>query len=204
MGLSSSSDSQPPRILDASVIINLNASRCGAQILRATGYDFIVTDTVVEELRDGALVGRGDAEELQRWIATGLVNQIPLPQSGEAYFEQLVSGDSASTLDDGEAATIAVAIALPGVAVVDEAKANKICAAAFPKLLLMSTTDLMLHGGVEAVLGRVAVNEAVYQALRGARMQIPERDIKAVIERLGWERAAQCNSIPRRQRIRGS
>lgn len=204
MGLSSSSDNDQPHILDASVIINLNASARGLQILKATGYDFVVTETVYDELRDGASSGRGDADALQSWITTGIVEKVSIPKAGEDYFEQLVSGDSASTLDDGEAATIAVAIALSGVAVVDEAKANRICANVFPKLVLCSTTDLMLHRSVDAALGREAVNEAIYMALRGARMQIAERNMDTIIDRIGRERTAECTSIPRRRRVFGS
>lgn len=171
MGLSNSNDSKPPRILDASVIINLNASKRGPQVLKATGFKFVVTDLVLEELLDGASTGRADSDELIRWTKTGLVEKIAMSRASEEYFEQLVSGDSASTLDDGEASTIAVAIALAGVAVVDEAKANRICANVFPKLLLSSTTDLLLHEAVEVAVGRGAVDELIYQALRGARMQ---------------------------------
>ena len=51
---------------------------------------------------------------------------------------------------------------------------------------------------------REAVNEAIYMALRGARMQIAERNMDTIIDRIGRERTAECTSIPRRRRVFGS
>jgi predicted nucleic acid-binding protein len=59
-----------------------------------------------------------------------------------------VVGPAQTTLDDGEAATIAHAVALNGVALIDERKANRICTERFPELRIASTVDILVHPSV--------------------------------------------------------
>ena len=75
-------------------------------------------------------------------INAGRIDVVTLGDAGAAYFERLVVGRAEETLDDGEAATIAWAAEHRAIAVIDERKANRICAARFPQLRVASTVDV--------------------------------------------------------------
>ena len=141
-----------------------------------------------------------DDARLKEWISTGIVAEEKLDAAAETVFERLVAGPAGETLDDGEAATIAHAIGRAGVAVVDERKANRICTERFAQLEIASTVDLMLHPLVVESLGAVALADALFQALVGARMRVLPRNMDQVLDLLGPEKAALCRSLPRTKR----
>ncbi len=95
-----------------------------------------------------------------------------LDAKGEEYFEQLVVGTAQMTLDDGEAATIAYAVANNGIALIDERKANRICAQSFPELRLACTVDIFMHPNVQSELGREVLADTVFNALCHGRMRV--------------------------------
>src|ERR1035441_3040681 len=95
---------------DASIVINLNATGCARDIVQALPHKFAVVDVVQGELEDGRRNGRHDADLLNRLAADGLLEIVQLDEAATAHFESLVIGPAITTLDDGEAATIAYAI----------------------------------------------------------------------------------------------
>jgi hypothetical protein len=133
-------------------------------------------------------------------IEAGLIKQVELGPVGLTYFEQLVIGSAADTLDDGEAATLAYALEIGGTAIIDERKANRICMARFSKLQTATSVDLLSHQAVEDTLGRTALAEAVFLALRDARMRVFPHHIDWVVTLIGADRAQQCPSLPRSAR----
>lgn len=200
MGLFDSSDSSTPLTIDASVTINLSASGMGGRILRAINRRIIVADVISEELRNDPPAGRDDAAQLRAWIDEGLITEVPLATIDGAAFLGLVTGDAADTLDDGEAATIALAVEHSAHTVLDERKAIRICRARYPNVALASTADLLLHAGVMDRLGERAIADALFAALVGARMRVLPHNMQKVIELIGTERAARCSSLPRSKR----
>src|SRR5688572_30708230 len=98
-------------VADTSAVINLNATGCAMDIIRALPNRIVVVDVVAGELDTGRSRGRRDADLLNDLIAAGIVAQVSLGENGEQVFEQLVVGPAAMTLDDGEAATIGYAVA---------------------------------------------------------------------------------------------
>jgi predicted nucleic acid-binding protein len=129
MGLSSLDDETAPFIVDASTVINLNGTNCAAAILGAIPNRIIVMDAVIDELRMDNRSSRDDAKLLASLLADGLVSEMTIAALKDDHFERLVLGNTADTLDDGEAATIACAIEMRAVAVIDERKAKRICRA---------------------------------------------------------------------------
>jgi predicted nucleic acid-binding protein len=96
-----------PLILDTSVLINLHASMYGARILTALPNELLVPQIVSDELEHETSVINGERRFLEELIS-GQKVQVPAMANDEyAVFEKLVSGSP--TLDDGEAATIAIA-----------------------------------------------------------------------------------------------
>jgi predicted nucleic acid-binding protein len=194
-------DAQAVLVADASVIISVNATGNGKQIIEALANRVVVLDTVLSELEDGRRKKRSDADLLKKLVDAGHVEIIELDPGGEGHFEQLVVGPAQSTLDDGEAATIAHAVAINGVALIDERKANRICSERFPELRIASTVDIFLHPNVQGQLRNDALADAVFNALCNARMRVLPQHVSGVVSLIGAERAQLCVSLPRAARV---
>ena len=141
--------------------------------------------------------GHRCGERLEALIGQGLLELAEPGPGDDLVYSSLVEGGFEGTLDDGEAATIAYAVGHVGLALIDERKTRRICAARFPDLSFASTVEALLHPLVAGRLGESGQNEAMFLALRDARMQVPRQRLKEVIERIGADRAAECPSLPR-------
>jgi len=183
-------------VADASTVINLNASGCAKEIVKALPNRVAVTHIVPGELDSGRSHGRRDAALLEELVVAGLVDIVQLEEEAERHFEQLVIGPAAMTLDDGEAATIAYAVSRSAVAIIDERKATRICGERFPALRIGSTVDLFAHEHVQERLGAALLAEAVFNALHRGRMRVLTHHIDWVVGLIGKDRAALCVSLP--------
>lgn len=184
-------------IVDASVAINLNATGCAPKILRALPQQVVIVDVVQDELESGRDKRRKDADLTRTMIEAGLITRVELGPVGLTHFEQLVVGSAVDTLDDGEAATLAYALEVGGTPIIDERKANRICGARFKGLQAAASLDLFAHEAVERALGRPSLAEAVFLALRDARMRVFPDHTDWVVALIGKDRALQCPSLPR-------
>ena len=190
-------DPSVPVVTDASVIINLNATASVTAIVGAFPNPFFVTANVRWELSMGESHGHRCGEKLEALISQGLLELAELGPDDDLVYRSLVEGGFEGTLDDGEAATITYAVGHDALALIDERKARRICAARFPSLLFASTVEVLLHPLVAQRLGESGQGEAIFLALRDARMHVPHHALQEVIERIGDERAAVCPSLPR-------
>jgi len=189
-------------VADTSVAIALNATGCAADIFRALPHRFVIVDLVQAELEAGRERGHTAAGVIRSLIDSKHISVVSLGDVGLAYFEQLVVGPAAQTLDDGEAATLAYALEFNATAVIDERKALKICASRFGNLATATSFDLLGHSEVGRVLGTVRLAEAVFLALRDARVRVPDHHVAWVIGLIGPERALECRSLPRSARFK--
>lgn len=188
-------------VADASVAINLNATGCASRILRALPNRVVITTIAADEVKGDRQNGRRDAELLATLLDDGLIDIVQLSEAAEATFGGLVIGLAIETLDDGEAATIAHASELAGIALVDERKANRICSQRFVELRVASTIDVLAHASVQDALGQQALGDAVFNALRQARMRVLPHHGDWVTNLIGPERANLCGSLPRSFRV---
>jgi predicted nucleic acid-binding protein len=152
-------------------------------------------------LKECRISGRRDDELVAELVRSGLVVIVPLSEVQERHFESLVIGPGADTLDDGEAATIAYAVESGAVAVVDERKANRICAARYPLVKTGCSVDLFAHEAVETALGTKALADAVFSALQDARMRVLPHHMDWVVRLIGSERVCRCPSLPQTTRV---
>jgi predicted nucleic acid-binding protein len=187
-------------VADSSVIINLNATERASDILDGLPFKVLVTDTVAGELSEDRKSGRRDRELLDALVRSGYVSIVSLSGASLELFGDLVIGSADQTLDDGEAATIAYAVEHGSMPVIDERKAQKICRQCFPSLQTLSTVDLLADPGVANALGRDHLAEAVFLALRNARVRVVFERLSWVIELIGNERASLCPSLPKATR----
>lgn len=184
-------------VLDASVVINLNATNQAAEIIGALACKIVVTTNAIDELEEGIRNGHDDINLLRELMRNGLISPVVLGEDSFDVYEALIEGTASRTLDDGEAATIAHANASNGIAVIDEKKARRICRESFPRLQLLSSVDILLDPAVLAMLGHDGQADSIYRALVSARMRVPEDTQQLVINLIGEERAAECISLPR-------
>jgi predicted nucleic acid-binding protein len=188
-------------VIDASAVINLNASGYAKEIFTALPNRIAVTNIVPKELETGRGRGRKDAAQLDELVAAGLVEIVQLDEKAEWYFEQLVVGPAATTLDDGEAGTIAYAVSKEATAVIDERKATRICGERFPTLRVGCTADIFAHEQVQHSLGATLLADALFSALYRGRMRVLPRHIDWVVGLIGRNRAALCVSLPNTVRL---
>jgi predicted nucleic acid-binding protein len=188
-------------VADTSFWINLASTVCPGEILQALSGPVIVPDVALEELRRGQATGRQSAQVVEALLASGHARVETLPPAALATYIALVAGPAAETLDDGEAATLALAHAVGGRAIIDEKKARRLSPVRFPGLRLLYTIELLLLPAVEGILGRTRVSDAIFAALNVSRMRVPAELIGSVIEIIGHERARLCHSLPIRSRM---
>lgn len=196
MGFPESGAEASWQIADASVWINLAATGRCAEILAALGPPIAIVDVALRELQRGSSNGHGVLAHVEPLIQSGQVHVLSMTAEDEDKFLGLVAGGASETLDDGEAATLVVAARLKGTALIDERKATAIARQRFPSLDLRSTTDVLFttlpdEGGHVGPLAN-----ALYLALRGARMRVPAQWQARVVQVLGAQRASECNSLP--------
>lgn len=197
MGLPNCSfDPTAPLVLDASVAINLNATGSVRRILDALPNSIVIVDVVADELESGRDNGRTDADMVAALVKSGRVELASLCAESEGNFLAMVSGSGASTLDDGEAATIAWAVAHGGIPVIDERKGLAICRDRFPNTPAVTTTDLLAHNNVLSALGPMELSDAIFNALRLARMRVQDCHLGWVVQHIGQSRASMCSSLP--------
>jgi hypothetical protein len=183
-------------VLDASVIISLNASGYASEIIMSLPHAIRVVRNVLDELALASGRDRHDGKLLADLVAEKRVEIGTLDEISAATFADLVAGHAAATLDDGEAATIAYANQCGGIAVIDERKANRICTERFPSIQLACTTDLFMHPHVLHTIGHDKLVDAVGNALVLARMRVFPAHVDWVVNLIGIERAKACTSLP--------
>ncbi|MBR0818897.1 hypothetical protein [Bradyrhizobium liaoningense] len=178
-------------------MINLNATACGPRILKAIPNLFIVTDVVQRELLEDRRNGRNDGRLVAELVASGLISVAKLDDLTESHFEDLVIGRGEATLDDGEAATIAYGVEKGAIALIDERKATRMCGERYPRLVVGNSLDVLAHSAVLTALGDGGAADAIFNALRSARMRVPPSALQWVVNLIGPERAAICECLPR-------
>ena len=188
-------DPEKALIADASVVINVTTSGRAHEIIGAIPNRFLVADVVVSELESGRDKGHKSAEQLQELIDSGLVEVAAMGDVAKNHFMDLVSGPAGSTLDDGEAATISIALEFDAIPLIDERKARRICGARYRGLVCGYAIDIFAHPAVGKALGKAGLASAVFNALQGARMHVWPEHEAWVVSVIGAENAAKCNNL---------
>ena len=197
-------DSGVPMLADTSVVINLDATGCFDQILDVVPNRLMVPEDVQTEVRRGEAGGAHEENAIWAIIERGQAQVAALTRDGLERFRSLTGGRANETLGDGEAATIACALSLGAIALIDERKALRISAERFPSLVTATTLDVLAHPRVESDLGLSRLSEAVFNALTRARMRVPPQYLPWVADLIGAENLSKCNSLPRWVRLSGS
>lgn len=189
--LSSLTEIRESLVLDTSVLINLNACTYGKDILLAVPNQIVVAENVAVELRRGK---NGESAFLNDLIDGAVIAVVNFTDEEYQIFGELTSGGD--SLDDGEAASIAIAINRKFFPVIDEKKGRSRASTLMEMQEPCWSLDLLRHPLVQSQLGNEVTFEALYRALRDGRMRIPEEAVDDVIAVIGTERAVHCKSLP--------
>lgn len=187
-------DERRPLVLDTSVLINLYASTYGEQILRAVPNEILVTRIVAHELEHETSRSNGEHSFLSDLIDTGGVTLADMTEEEFVEFSVFTSGSP--SLDDGEAATIAVTKTRGLRCLIDEKKGRTRAAIAMRREEPAWSLDLMRHPQVVSALGAFQAVDALYLALRDGRMRVHDVHCNHVVELIGAQRALECPSLP--------
>ncbi len=191
---SSLANERRPLILDTSVLINLHACTYGERILAAIPNEVIVSQVVANELDHETCHRNGENNFLHGLVSSEKVVLADMSDTEHELFSNLVSGSP--SLDDGEAATIAIAATRQFLCIVDEKRGR-----ARARTLMRNqepgwSFDLLRHPEVIAALGAASAIDALYLALRDGRMRIDKDHCDHVIGLIGAHRALDCSSLP--------
>ena len=196
-------DSTKTLIADTSAVINITASGHAVEIIEAIPNRFIVTAQVVLEVEAGRDRDPLSAGQLHELIRTDRVEVVVMNEVAKASFEKLVIGPARDTLDNGEAATIAIALERGGIPLIDERKARRICRERYPDLFYGCAVDIFRYPEVREALGEAGLALSVLNALQNARMRVLPEYEGWVVNLIGSENVAQCKSLSRAARLRG-
>jgi len=126
---------------DCSVLLNLLAADCLADIAEDTGWQFAICPAVrdeVKKLRD-AHTGEMVEVDIAPHIASGLLQVLEL--SGDE--EQRLYVEQSIVVDDGEAMSIAIAASRHLELAIDDKQAANHTRRTFPEIRLWSTPDML-------------------------------------------------------------
>lgn len=181
-------------VLDTSVLINLHACKCGERILTAIPNDFVVSEIVAVELEHETSRRNGEYSFLYSLVATGIVTLAGMTDVEYEIFHKLTS--TSPSLDDGEAATIAVAAVGHRLPVIDERRGRARASVLISARAVGWSLDLFRHPMAIAALGDQLAVEALYLALRDGRMRIPWESADSVTALIGEQRSRDCSCLP--------
>ena len=165
-----------PLLLDACCAINFFATRRAAEIVSELPYAFAVVDVAQREageVRRGGGSEDADEREAVDWQALIDASAVKvLTVAGEAELGTYV--ELAASLDDGEAATCAVAMRRGYAVATDDRKARNVLTAKSPQTRLYSTLDLLKQWCERRQLAAPAI-QAVLRDLRERGRFLPPR-----------------------------
>jgi hypothetical protein len=144
---------------DSSVLLNLLAADCLAEIAADTGWQFAICPAVRDEskkLRD-AVTGEMVAVDTAPLIASGLLQILEL--SGE--IEQTLYVEQSIVVDDGEAMSIAIAANRGLELAIDDKQAANHTRRTFPQVKLWTTPEILKHWTETASVSSGRLGQAI-------------------------------------------
>lgn len=136
----------------------------------------------------------------QKWLKRlekqGLIEIVQLSGAALIHYLDLV----ADRLDDGESATIAVAINNGATPVIDEKCARRLYQSHYPDKPLSSTAELFRQIDGHEHMPADTLRSALLQTLQIAKMRVTPEMADWVMQTIGEENAAQCSSLNKYRR----
>ncbi|NBC32969.1 MAG: hypothetical protein GVY13_09875 [Alphaproteobacteria bacterium] len=199
-GPSRLNDGHGTLVIDASVLLNLLGTGRPAGVLAALNRRVLVeSGTLRGEVKTDPVTRNSAKAVVAELFSQSALEEVCLSDQAMPTFMRLTGGPPPDDLEDGEAATIAHALDIGGVAVLDERKAIRIVRERWPDLPQLTTLDLLASPDIHAVFGSTVQAELVHTALMTARMRVSDPFFDWVVDLIGVEQARLCPSIPVRR-----
>lgn len=158
------------------------------EVLSALARPIFIEDTVCGEFKRHPRDGSSSKGVIKTLAISGKLTVVKMSNVEFETFLRLVGCQPPDDLGDGEAATLACADGKGG-AVIDDKKAMRIAARDFAGMPIYCSLDLFCSEAVNQCLGRSAVSDAVYEAMKLARMRVPHHWRDWIRDLVGGERA---------------
>ncbi len=194
-------DSPVPIVLDASAAINFLGTGIAGKLLKHCGCHILMEVRTFKEVKRHPLPDRDSAQELKDLVGADVLQIVEMDEKAREVFYDLTASDLTGGLDDGEAATIALALigSAHAVPVLDEQKAINLVRKKWPERATINTLDILFDNRVCRSLEEQIFADAIYSSLRFARMRVPKPYRDKIITLIGQDRARNCpclGSIP--------
>ena len=187
-------------VLDTSSLINIVATKFAVPILTSLGCSCWIDEIVKRELLRFPGVDNTREQVLQELEENNLVLSLVMNDEEAETFQSFVGSDAITSVDDGEAATLSIALHRELVAVIDERKASGLAQRHVPPIHTANTIDILRLPRVIEVLTDNHLSDAVFNALVDARIRVPLDEEDWVRDLIGEERAGICTSLRKRVR----
>jgi predicted nucleic acid-binding protein len=186
-----------PLVIDASVLINFLGTGTPGKLLHGYGLPVLMAEQAFAEVKRHPITGADATTELSELISDGLLQIVPLGPSAKDAFHELTADDLNGGLDDGEAATIALAIAhsVHAIPLIDDKKAERLFARRWSERRLANSVTLLAQPQVRGMYTADEFADGLFSALRFARMRVPAEARSWVRAIIGDHRAAQCSCL---------
>jgi len=182
-------------VVDASVMINLlGTGRC-ADVLRIVSRKVLIDELAWQEVTSDPFSKDSGQKAMQSLVESALVEQVRLSDSAFERFLSLTGATPPDDLGDGEAATIAQALDLRAVPIIDERKATRIALSIEPSRPVLHTIDILGCSEVADALTERELGDLIYCALVYARMRVAAPCREWVSALIGPERVKDCPSL---------
>lgn len=189
--------------LDASGMLNFLGTGLEEELLDNLGRPIIMASKAIGELKYHPIDGQDIARSLERLKSRGILSEVGLGHAGHTIYSELAGEGIGAGLDDGEAATIALAIehAATTIVVLDERKATRLFNERWPERLAVGTVTLLALTETRGIT-REKLGDACCSALTHARMRVPAEAVDWVIELIGAERACSFRALQKAMKPR--
>lgn len=193
--------SDSPLVFDASALINIAATGYHYEILEALGTMNILEEVVRNEISSESRFSER-TKIFDRLIGSPVLSVVSMDNHEASRFINFVMAPEPDSLDDGEAATLAVASNINGIAVIDEKKGCRIAASTTPKINTITTPHLFKWISDQENFPTIPVDEILYNALSFARMRVPIELEEWVAGHLSPSQICGCTSLRKEVRKR--
>jgi predicted nucleic acid-binding protein len=182
-------------VVDASVMINLLGTGKPADLLRILSRKILMDEFALKEVTSDPFSKTSGQKAMQTLLESALIDQVRLSNSAFGIFLNLTAATPPDDLGDGEAATIAQALDVGAIPVIDERKATRIVLSMEPKRPVLNTIDIFGCSEVANALPERELGDLIYYALLHARMRVPVTCRDWVSAMIGPERVRDCPSL---------
>jgi predicted nucleic acid-binding protein len=185
---------EPLFTVDASVLINFLGSGIPDKLVKAFDTKLLVAEQVFREVINDPSKQVKPQLWLEKLQSQNLIEIVTLSTDALSTYLELGSDER---LDDGEAATIAVAIHHGAIAVIDEKPARRVYVSRYPHSKLSSTVELFHDLNEQGAMPKDVIQKVLFDSLRISRMRVIPEMVDWVVDIIGVEKAKECSSNSR-------